>query len=232
MKERFDLTGKRFGSVIVIGDSGERSADGGIKWLCKCDCGNMCSINAYYLKNSANPSCGCYQKMRTSITHKKHNKYNLSGECGIGYDSNGAEFYFDIEDYELIKDICWLVDKDGRVSGRKDGKTIRLHKLITGTGKDVVIDHINCNARDNRKSNLRVSDKQTNGINRMCNKNNKLGAKGVCITKSGKYSARIAMNGKEIYLGSYETIEEAKQARYEAEVKYFGEFAYNGGESR
>lgn len=231
MSKRLDLVGKRFGSVVVIKDDGERSADGSMKWLCKCDCGKICSVNTYYLRHSANPSCGCYQKMRTSITHKKYNKYDLSGEYGIGYDSNGAEFYFDLEDYNKIKDVCWLVGEDNRVSGRKNGRMIRLHKLITGTGENVIIDHINHNARDNRKSNLRVSNKQTNGINRPCNKNNKLGVKGVCVTKSGKYFARIAINGKEMYLGSYETIEEAKQARYEAEIKYFGEFAYNDGES-
>lgn len=76
---------------------------------------------------------------------------------------------------------------------------------------------------------LRLSDKQTNGINRGCNKNNKLGVKGVNkATGSEKFTARIMVNGKTLYLGTYNTIEEAKVVRDRAEKEYFGEFAYAG----
>ena len=40
----------------------------------------------------------------------KTNKYDLSGEYGIGYDSNGQKFYFDLEDYDKIKNYCWYED--------------------------------------------------------------------------------------------------------------------------
>ena len=39
MGRKRDLTGQRFGRLVVIGDSGERLGRN-IKWLCKCDCGN------------------------------------------------------------------------------------------------------------------------------------------------------------------------------------------------
>jgi hypothetical protein len=38
--------------------------------------------------------------------------------------------------------------------------------------------------------------------------------------------ARIMYNGKTIYLGSFDTIEEARQARASKEIELFGEFAY------
>lgn len=223
---KIDLIGQRFGRLLVVSDSGERAGDGEVKWLCQCDCGNTCVIKSYNLRRDTTQSCGCFQKERTSETHKKFNRYDLSGEYGVGYDSNGKEFYFDLEDYDKIKDVCWNVEADGRVSGLIDGKRMRLHKLITRTENEV-IDHANHNPSDNRKFNLRLSDKQTNGINRPCNKNNKLGVKGVNrTTNSDKFTARIMVDGKTIYLGCYKTIEEAAAARLEAERKYFGEFAY------
>lgn len=227
---KIDLVGKRFGNLTILKDSGERSKDGSIKWLCQCDCGNTCVVGTYYLRNGNNPSCGCYKKVKSSIVHKRYNTYDLSGEYGIGYDTNGKEFYFDKEDYDKIKNVCWHINSDGRVSGRYNKKPIRLHKLITNTDDSVIIDHINCDPRDNRKCNLRIANKQTNGINRRHNKNNKLSIKGVCSTSSGKYFARIMIDGKNIYLGSYDTVDEAKKAREDAEVMYFGEFAYRGGE--
>lgn len=224
--KQINLVGQKFNRLYVLKDSGHRSADGSTKWLCRCDCGNLCEVNTYNLRKGIVRSCGCYQKDKCRKTHKKYNEYDLSGEYGIGYTSNGGEFYFDLDDYDKIKDVCWNVGADGRVSGSINGKSIRLHKLITCTSNEV-IDHINHNPSDNRKCNLRISDKQTNSINRPCNKNNKLGVKGVNrATNSNKFMARIMVDGKTIYLGCYNTIEEAAKARVEAEREYFGEFAY------
>lgn len=222
---KIDLIGQWFGKLLVVSDSGERAGDGEVKWLCQCDCGNTCIVKSCNLRRGTTQSCGCFQKERTSETHKKFNRYDLSGEYGIGYDSNDKEFYFDLEDYDKIKGICWSVGDDGRVSGMSHGHVVRMHKVITGTTSEI-IDHANNKPWDNRKLNLRISNKQTNGINRGCNRNNKLGVKGVNKIKNGKYVARIMINGKTIHLGCYDAIEDAKDARVNAEKEYFGEFAY------
>lgn len=57
-------------------------------------------------------------------------------------------------------------------------------------------------------------------MNTRISKNNKSGVKGVSTTPSGKYRARIMLNGVEIGLGRYETLEEAAKARKRAERKY------------
>ena len=213
--------------LSVVQASNSRAADGTVKWICRCSCGNTCEVSSCNLRSGKTLSCGCYQKERVSETHKLFNEYDLSGEFGVGYDSKGREFYFDLEDYDKIKEICWSVDDDGRVSGKSHGLAVRMHKVVTGTTSEI-IDHANNKPWDNRKFNLRASNKQTNSINRGCNKNNKLGVKGVNKIKSGKYVARIMIDGKTIHLGCYNTIEEAKSARVNAEKKYFGEFAYAG----
>ena len=56
-----DLTGQRFGRLIVIKENG-RSNQGGVKWLCKCECGNECNINSTDLISGGTKSCGCLAK--------------------------------------------------------------------------------------------------------------------------------------------------------------------------
>ena len=60
---------------------------------------------------------------------------------------------------------------------------------------------------------------------RVC-KTNKTRITGVCQDrKSGKYKAEIYINGKNKWLGSFNTILEAKEARKQAEIKYWGKDA-------
>lgn len=64
-----DLTGKRFGRLTVIkrDTSSKRT-----KWICKCDCGKIKSIQATHLNSGATTSCGCYQKEKASKANKTH----------------------------------------------------------------------------------------------------------------------------------------------------------------
>jgi len=53
-----DLTGQRFGFVVVVGDSGERSK-GSIKWKCQCDCGKTAKLSAGDLRSRQRLRGGC-----------------------------------------------------------------------------------------------------------------------------------------------------------------------------
>ena len=95
---------------------------------------------------------------RVYETHKKENKYDLSGKYGIGYTYKGDEFYFDLDDYTLIKEYCWCIDHEGYVSTNlwddDKKKSIRMHRLIINvSGKKDEIDHINNNKKDNSEVN-------------------------------------------------------------------------------
>lgn len=68
-----DLTGKRFGRLVVL--SRAETKRGQTFWNCKCDCGNIVSVNAYSLKIGETKSCGCLQK---EIQSKNASKHNLS----------------------------------------------------------------------------------------------------------------------------------------------------------
>lgn len=223
-----DLTGNRFGRLTVISQTNQRSTDGCVMWECRCDCGKSIITRSHSLINGDTQSCGCYKMERISETSKKSNNLTIRNGIGIGVAANtGNEFYFDTEDFSIISRYTWT-EKDGYlVAVVEDGRLIRMHRLLLGASDDTVIDHINQRRNDNRRSNLRFANKQQNGINRPCNKNNSLGVKGVHKKSVGKpYVANICKDGKSIYIGSFDTVDEAKAARQRKEIELFGEFAY------
>lgn len=55
-----DLTGQRFGRLVCLEPTEERSANGGsMIWRCKCDCGNECPAVSRQLLSGYKKSCGC-----------------------------------------------------------------------------------------------------------------------------------------------------------------------------
>lgn len=161
--------------------------------------------------------------------NKKYNIYELDKNYGIGYTTNTNQpFYFDLEDYDLIKDYCWSEDRTtGYIKSHcPNSSNILLHRLVTHNEYKIV-DHINHNKLDNRKCNLREVTKQQNSLNRSSVvSTNTSGYTGVSfITKRQQWFAEIYVNNKTINLGSYANKEDAIRARLQAEVKYFGEFA-------
>lgn len=76
------------------------------------------------------------------------------------------------------------------------------------------IDHIDHNPLNNRIENLRLVSHHENQKNLKLAKNNKTGASGVFWEKRSKrFKAVIRLDGKDRYLGSFKTIEEAAFAR-------------------
>lgn len=56
-----DLTGQRFGRLIVLGRDG-KNEHRAIKWKCQCDCGNQISTLSQSLLSGHTKSCGCLHK--------------------------------------------------------------------------------------------------------------------------------------------------------------------------
>lgn len=116
----------------------------------------------------------------------------------------------------------------GYISISIDYKVYRAHRLawvyMTGREPQHHIDHINGNKTDNRWSNLREATQAENVLNRKMSCTNKSGHKGIWQRKSGRYTARVEMDGVRKNLGTYSTKEEAKAA-YDAAAKILhGEF--------
>jgi hypothetical protein len=75
-----------------------------------------------------------------------------------------------------------------------------------------VIDHINGIETDNRKENLRDVTRSINCSNRHTAKN-KLGFLNIHETSKGNYQVGFQRNSKPIHVGTYETLQEALEAR-------------------
>ena len=84
------------------------------------------------------------------------------------------------------------------------------------------VDHINGNRKDNSVDNLRWSTESENGANKITAKNNRLGVKGVTLSKN---KDRYVAQHKRIYLGTFDTVEEASEAYKKKAIELFGEFA-------
>ena len=175
-----------------------------------------------------------YKRMKMYFCHKhliKGNTYDFDYDTNIatGYTRKGQPFYFDIEDYDKIKEYKWHISLDGYVisgTSKNNQKEIRMHRLIMDCPKGKVVDHIDHCKSNNCKSNLRICSHSENGKNRSISKNNTSGITGVTWKKRDKrWEAQITVDNKIIHLGYFKTIEEAAKARKEAEIKYFGEFA-------
>ena len=79
-----DLTGKRFGRLVVVGYYGKKTCGNQKKstWLCNCDCGNQTIVGIGELRDGGTQSCGCIQKEFAGSLNRTH---NLSGKCGRLY---------------------------------------------------------------------------------------------------------------------------------------------------
>lgn len=221
-----DLANKTFGRWYVI------QYDKKGKWLCQCSCEEKTirSVRADQLKSGKSKSCGCYHRDWMSINkiHKKYNEYDLTGEYGVGYTNKGEEFYFDLEDYDKIKDYCWCFNAYNYVTTHCNNKTLAMAHFVFNykASEEYELDHKNRIRHDNRKENLRIAERSENRANSKLISTNSSGYKGVCFDKkTNKWSAEIHWKNKKIWLGSYNKIEDAIKIRQESELKYFGEFA-------
>lgn len=127
-------------------------------------------------------------------------------------------------DYDYLMQWDWCYHNGYATRGYP---TVGMHRIILqrmGFRSFAKSDHINRNKLDNRRCNLRPATDSQNSCNQGIQKNNTSGYKGVHWSY-GKWRAVIGVNGKKIYLGSYNDPKEAARAYNKAALKYHGEFA-------
>lgn len=71
MSAFIDLTGQKFGRLVVIEQAG-KDKQGRYRWLSECDCGNKIVTNGYYLRCGDTKSCGCLNIEKTIERSTNH----------------------------------------------------------------------------------------------------------------------------------------------------------------
>jgi hypothetical protein len=74
---KIDLTGQRFGRLVVLKDVG-RTNRNLVVWLCRCDCGASIKTNSNYLQTAHRLSCGCLKREGNHLEHGHARKSGLS----------------------------------------------------------------------------------------------------------------------------------------------------------
>jgi len=136
------------------------------------------------------------------------------------------EVLYSKEDEDLINSHTWGITKKRtkfyvRTDIKNaDGKyrTKFLHQLIMNTPKGMDTDHIDGDPLNNRRKNLRKCTRSENMRNRGKTKSNTSGFVGVYAV-GNRWQAMINYEGKNKYLGTFDTRSEAGRARDRATVK-------------
>lgn len=72
MARVIDITGMRFGRLVVIEQSGHFGSKVG--WLCRCDCGSELRVRGTDIKHGKQKSCGCLNKVRMGAMRRTHGR--------------------------------------------------------------------------------------------------------------------------------------------------------------
>ena len=222
MKKCYDLTGEVYGRLTAIQrvpkpDKSKRTA----WWLCKCTCGKETIVSANRLTMGVTKSCGCLAQENMLNWGKASNKTHgysktrlykewigMRGRCNnpkyIPYPRYGG------------KGICVAKEWDESFVSFRDWS------YANGYSDNLSIDRINPDG-DYTPQNCRWVGKDIQAFNRNVGKNNKTGITGVSYNRErNKYVATIGYQGGLVFLGSFDTTEEAKKARQDANLKYYG----------
>lgn len=134
-----------------------------------------------------------------------------------------GDILLDEEDkYLLEKYKFWLKD-DKYLQTSINNKTVYIHHIIMNTNS--LIDHIDRNPLNNKKSNLRIATKSTNAMNSKLRLDNTSGIKGVSWNKQkSKWEVYINKDNTRIRLGYYKNLKDAAFKRVDAELMYFKEY--------
>ena len=174
---------------------------------------------------------------KSNYKHKnsKENKIELFDDYGICYMLHDQLFYFDIDDFQLVKNHYWSMTATGYAASyyftrddnnKRKHHIMLFHRQVMNAPSNMDVDHINRDKLDNRKHNLRVCQSIQNDYNKSISKRNKSGVIGVSYNnQNNTWRAYITYKGEWINLGSYSDKTDAIVARLQAERDYFCEFA-------
>lgn len=197
-KPKKDLTGQTFGRLTALRYVGRS------RWECKCDCGNVCTVQTCNLTNGHTQSCGCIAKEQSAINGAKVK--DLTGQR-----------FGKLVAIRYLGKSCWELECDcGNLTTAHQGN---LHKgQKTSCGCAVSLDNAN---RKNIVGGTNVGNIRSTTLS----KRNTSGVKGVHFCKTRQlWIATIGFQGRQYTLKASKDKTECISARLQAEERIFGDF--------
>jgi hypothetical protein len=149
------------------------------------------------------------------------NRFELKGDIAIVY-CDTKLFIIDSIMLPKLMEVpnSWYFDK--YVYTFIKGKKVYLHRYLTGAEKGQVVDHLEGNPYDNRLEKLRLGGYRENNQNRKgLDSHNTSGYRNVTWDKKNeKWEVRISVNGKNKFIGRFESIDIANKEAIKARQKY------------
>ncbi|HUW19242.1 MAG TPA: HNH endonuclease [Sedimentisphaerales bacterium] len=135
----------------------------------------------------------------------------------------------DAEDYPTLSQFTWFAEgtkKNCYAVRKENGKSIKMHRQITNAPDHLVVDHIDHNGLNNRRSNLRLATFTQNCRNQRRLSHGSSKYKGVHWNKKAKkWAAAIRCDNKTRHLGYFHDEIQAARAYDRAARNYHGVFA-------
>ena len=147
--------------------------------------------------------------------------------------SLGVKILVDDDVWHTLSQSSWNIDHGYAVGRSSMHRNVRMHRSVMGiTDPTILVDHINGDRCDNRKSNLRISTLSKNSQNRKKIDNCASNFKGVSIRRNGTLMSQICFEGKKMNLGYFRTENEAAYVYDRKAIELFGEGAKINGVDR
>ncbi|AID50526.1 putative hnh endonuclease [Bacillus phage CP-51] len=102
------------------------------------------------------------------------------------------------------------------------GKMVSMHRFLLGANEEDVVDHRDGDGMNNRKDNIRLATYEINARNIQHRKKSSNPYPGVVPRGTG-FNVYLGYKGKNNYIGRYQDLDEAIEARKKAEDKYWGD---------
>lgn len=130
-------------------------------------------------------------------------------------------------DLKRVSTHTWSLMGRNYIKARIDGKDIYLHRFIMNqTDPNIIVDHINRDSLDNRRSNLRLANRNQNAFNRKKSLNKSSQYKGVSFDKTkSMWQSYVKMEGIKYLLGYFPKEKQAAKVYDQAASYYYGQFA-------
>jgi len=136
LERRLDLTGQKFGRLLVI--SRESDLKRCSRWKCKCDCGNEKIAFTVRLRNKQCTSCGCLLKEQMKTRFRKHGLSSFPSYQLLKYARKRArdlnlEFNIDLSDI-IIPQYCPILGVELIKSGNYSDNQPSLDRVDSSKG--------------------------------------------------------------------------------------------------